>query len=178
MEIWDLYDIDRKLTGETMVRGDPVPQGRYHLVVHICIINSLGQMLIQRRQPFKRGWSGMWDLTVGGSAVSGDTSCQAAHRELLEELGLDLDFTGITPAVSVSFSDGFDDYYILEAEPDPASLKLQYEEVAEVKWASLGEILAMVKDGSFIPYHPSFLEFLFHCHSAAGCGSRIYCKKA
>lgn len=40
MEIWDLYDKHRNLTGETMVRGEPVPQDRYHLVVHICIFNS------------------------------------------------------------------------------------------------------------------------------------------
>ena len=48
--------------------------------------DSDGKMLIQRRQPFKRSWSGMWDLTVGGSSVSGDTSLSAAIRETSEEL--------------------------------------------------------------------------------------------
>ena len=35
MEIWDLYDFNRQLTGNTMRRGDVVPEGYYRLVVHI-----------------------------------------------------------------------------------------------------------------------------------------------
>ena len=27
MEIWDLYDYQRQKTGETMKRGDPIPEG-------------------------------------------------------------------------------------------------------------------------------------------------------
>lgn len=47
MELWDLYDIDRRKTGETHVRGVDVPEGRYHMVVHVVIFNSRGEMLIQ-----------------------------------------------------------------------------------------------------------------------------------
>ena len=56
MELWDLYDRDRHPTGEVLERGKPVPPGRYHLVVHVVIFNSKGEMLIQQRQPFKEGW--------------------------------------------------------------------------------------------------------------------------
>ena len=58
MELFDLYTADRVKTGKTMVRGEPVPEGCYRIVVHICIFNEQGQMLIQQRQPFKRGWPG------------------------------------------------------------------------------------------------------------------------
>ncbi|WP_143522351.1 NUDIX domain-containing protein, partial [Pseudomonas sp. 2822-17] len=81
LEIWDVYDRDRNLTGKTMKRGAPFEEGAHHLVVHVCIFNKEGQMLIQQRQPFKEGWPNMWDLTVGGSAVAGDTSQEAAERE-------------------------------------------------------------------------------------------------
>ena len=172
MERWDLYDSDRNLTGETMLRGNPIPPGRFHLVVHICVFNPAGQMLIQRRQPFKQGWSGMWDVTVGGSAVAGDNSRTAARRELKEEVGIDHDFSGAAADVSISFPDGFDDYFLLEMEPDPASLTLQYEEVAEVKWATKEEIFAMIDEGTFIPYHKAFLEFLFFRHAVPDAGSR------
>lgn len=84
MEIWDLYDKDRIKTGETMVRGNQFKENTYHLVVHVCIFNLEGKMLIQQRQPFKDGWPNMWDITVGGSAVSGDTSQLAADREVYE----------------------------------------------------------------------------------------------
>ena len=81
MELFDLYTKDREPTGKKMVRGDRVPEGLYRLVVHVCIFDQEGRMLIQQRQPFKEGWSDMWDVTVGGSAVTGDSSRTAAERE-------------------------------------------------------------------------------------------------
>ena len=71
MELWNLYDRDRHPTGEILERGKPVPPGRYHLVVHVVIFNSKGEMLIQQRQPFKEGWPNLWDITVGGSPLPG-----------------------------------------------------------------------------------------------------------
>lgn len=168
MELWDLYDADRNPTGETMKRGDPVPPGRYHLVVHICIFNSAGQLLIQHRQPFKQGWSGLWDVTVGGSAVSGDSSRTAAQREVAEEIGYPLDLSGVSPALSVTFPDGFDDFYLVQRDLDIQSLQLQYEEVAEVRWSTKDEIYAMIDDGTFIPYHKGFLDFLFFRQNRTG----------
>lgn len=38
MELFDLYDDERNFTGETIERGKPLPENRYHLVIHICIL--------------------------------------------------------------------------------------------------------------------------------------------
>ena len=86
MELFDLYTAEREKTGRTMVRGEPVPEGFYRLVVHVCVFDPQGRMLIQQRQPFKKGWSNLWDISVGGSAVAGDTSRTAAERETREDL--------------------------------------------------------------------------------------------
>ena len=51
MELWDLYDENRVNLGKTMVRGEKQHDGVYRIVVHACIFNSQGQMLIQQRQP-------------------------------------------------------------------------------------------------------------------------------
>ena len=161
MEIWDLYTDERVKADKTMIRGDKVPEGFYRIVVHICIFNDSGEMLIQRRQPFKKGWPGMWDISVGGSAVAGDDSRSAAERELREELGLEWSFDGIRPMITVNFQGGFDDVYLLQRSVDTASLTLQPEEVAEVKWASLSEILEMIDDGRFIPYDKNMLAAFF-----------------
>ena len=53
MELFDLYTAEREKTGKTMVRGDRTPDGYYRLVVHVCIFDREGRMLIQQRQPFK-----------------------------------------------------------------------------------------------------------------------------
>jgi len=161
VELFDLYTADRVKTGRTMVRGEPTPEGCYRLVVHVCIFNPEGQMLIQQRQPFKRGWSNLWDVTVGGSAVSGDSSRTAAERETFEELGLSVDMAGVRPTMTVHWEHGFDDYYVLTQEVDLGSLHLQPEEVQAVRWAALDEILQMIDDGRFIPYEKSLIELLF-----------------
>lgn len=172
MELWDIYDVDRNKTDKTMVRGEAQPEGAYHLVVHICIFNSSGEMLIQQRQPFKKGWSNLWDITVGGSAVSGDNSQTAASRELFEELGIEMDLTGIRPHLTMNFEKGFDDYYLLEKDINLEDLKLQYEEVQNAKWASKEEILSMIETGEFVPYYPSLIQLLFDMRKKYGSHSR------
>lgn len=161
MELWDVYDKNRIKTGKIMERGSAFDNEDYHLVVHVCLFNSRNEMLIQQRQPFKHGWSNMWDLTVGGSATAGDTSQTAAERELKEEIGCSIDFSNIRPHLSVNFEVGFDDYYLIESEIEIEKLELQYEEVQRVKWASKEEILQMLDNGEFIPYYKHLIELLF-----------------
>lgn len=168
MELWDVYDVNRNKTDKTMCRGDAFEENCYHLVIHICIFNSNGEMLIQQRQPFKKGWSNMWDVTVGGSAIQGDDSQDAAARELLEEIGLKIDFKNIRPHLTINFGKGFDDYYLIEREVDINELSLQYEEVRDVKWASKEEILSMIDDGQFIPYFKSLIELFFDIRKQYG----------
>ena len=164
MEKWDLYTIDREKKNHVITRGDDIPKNLYHLVVHVCIFNSKNQMLIQQRQSFKEGWPNMWDVTVGGSAIIGENSRQAAMREVAEELGLKIDLENTSPVITKYFNEGFDDIYILEKEIDISKLILQYEEVQAVKWAGIEEILDMIGLKKFIPYDKSFIYFLFHLH--------------
>ena len=161
MELLDLYTAEREKTGRTMVRGEPTPEGLYRLVVHVCIFDPEGRMLIQQRQPFKKGWSNMWDVTVGGSAVSGDSSRAAAERETKEELGLSLDLSDVRPSLTIHWENGFDDYYVLTREIDLQTLHLQYEEVQTVRWATEEEIFRMIDSGEFIPYEKSLISLLF-----------------
>ncbi|GKX66724.1 NUDIX hydrolase [Inconstantimicrobium mannanitabidum] len=169
MELWDVYDINRNKTNKTMVRGEAFEKDAYHLVIHVCIFNSNGQMLIQQRQPFKEGWPNMWDITVGGSAIKGDTSQSAAERELFEEIGLRVDFTNSRPHISINFEKGFDDVYLIEQDVDINELSLQYEEVQRVKWASKEEIFSMIESGEFIPYYKSLIQLFFDTRKQYGC---------
>jgi len=168
MELLDIYDKDRIKTGKTIERGSDFSEGEYHLVVHICIFNSKGEMLIQQRQPFKAGWSSMWDITVGGSAVAGDSSQTAAQRELFEELGYKMNFRDVRPHFTVNFDKGFDDYYLVEADIDITKLQLQYEEVKQVKWTTKEMILKMIDSEEFIPYYKNLIELLFDMRKKFG----------
>lgn len=100
-------------------------------------------------------------MTVGGSALLGENSRQAAHRELLEELGLDIDFTTLRPTFTHNFDEGFDDFYILVRDVDIHKLRLQPEEVKSVAWATADEVFRMMDEGRFIPFYKSFVQSLF-----------------
>ncbi len=168
MELWDIYDKDRVNTGRTIMRGNPFKADEYHMVVHVCLFNSRDEMLIQQRQSFKEGWPGMWDVTAGGSAITGESSQAAAERELFEEIGHKLDLSRKRPHLTVNFEEGFDDFYLVEDEVDIGTLKLQFEEVQRVKWASKADILALMDCGEFIPFHKSLIETFFEIRKKLG----------
>ena len=165
MELWDIYDRDRNILPEKMARGEKLPEGCYHLVVHLSLFNSKGEMLIQRRQTFKDGWSGLWDVTVGGSALAGENCREAIERELAEELGIHISFANERPVITSYFDDGIGDMFVITKDIDLSELKLQESEVMDAKWASCDEILSMIDDGSFIPYCKGFIELAFHLRS-------------
>ena len=118
-------------------------------------------MLIQQRQPFKEGWSGYWDITAGGAAISGDASQQAASRELFEEVGIEIDFSHTTPHFTINTDWAFCDYYLHRQDVDISSLHLGYDEVAQVKWASKQEIFDMMDKGIFVPVQRGTIELCF-----------------
>lgn len=171
MELWEIYDIDRQKTGRLAQRknGCPLPAGDYHLVVHICLFNQKGQLLIQQRQLHKAGYPGLWDVTAAGSALAGENSAAAAARELWEELGLRHDFSQERPHYTMNFPDGFDDVYLIRRDDVQLSdLRLQEEEVRDAKWATLDEIEAMLQTGEFIPYYPDLVRLWFAMRNHRG----------
>ena len=166
MELVDLYDENRVPLGRVAERHAKKAPGEYRMVVHVCIFNGLGQMLIQQRSPEKTIWPELWDVSIGGGVDAGETSRPGAVREVGEELGYDLDLIGLRPAVTVNFEGGFDDFFVVTRDLDLGDLRLQKEEVSDVRWATLEETLAMLENGQFIPYPPSFLRFLFEARGS------------
>ena len=156
MEIRDLYDKDRNLTGETILKGEKIPENRYIIVMLIFIQNSEGKFLIQKRSKQKNGLL----AATGGHAKTGETSIQAIQTEVKEEIGLDLPedkielyFSGRQDEERVFF----DDYYIKLDIDDISNLKLQEEEVESVCWMTKDEIIEAKKNGTFFMNH--FEEF-------------------
>lgn len=172
MELFDLYTKDRLPLNQTMNRGEQTPDGCYRLVVHVCIFNSSGEMLIQQRQPFKKGWPDMWDLSCGGSVISGEDCRTAAEREVAEELGAAISLEDTRPVLTIHFDEGFDDIYVITKDIQLSEICLQPEEVQAVKWASLEEILAMIDSGEFVPYHKDLIGLLFFMRNHRGTFTR------
>lgn len=167
MELFDLYDVNRRPLGKTMQRGGLQPAGAYRLVVHVCIFSSDGKMLCQRRVHDKKVYPDMWDISCGGCVDSGETSVQGAIRETREELGIELP-EDITPSLTVHFNYGFDDIYCITLDVDEKTLSLQKEEVAEVKWLTAKQIKSLLDEHAFVPYAKPYVDYLFYCKDHRG----------
>lgn len=137
------------------------------MVVHVCVFDHQGRLLIQQRTPEKILWPDRWDVSIGGGVDAGETSRQAAEREFREELGYPLDLAGSRPFVTVNFPAGFDDFTSRSGtwtwgadapEGGGPGGPLGHSE----------EVLALVESGAFIPYPKSFVEYLFDTRETFG----------
>ena len=76
MEMVDLYDENRLPLGRTAERYAPKGEGEYRVVVHICVFDSRGRLLIQQRSREKAVWPEAWDVSAAGGVDAGETSRQ------------------------------------------------------------------------------------------------------
>lgn len=153
-EFFDVLNNKGEYIGKVESREKCHKEGLWHKAVVVFIINSKGQVLLQKRSKNKKMWPNMWDVTAGGHVLAGEFGFQAIIRECKEEIGIDLnknDITFIGAVVSTNIkgdivNNHFNEYYVTQKEVDIKSLKLQEEEVSEVKWVNKEEIISRIKD--------------------------------
>ena len=150
MEQWDLYDENRNLTNSTINRGEVIPDGLRHLSVHIWIVNSKHEFLIQKRSANKKKFPNMWSMT-GGAVLKGENSQQGAVREVAEELGIAMDTKNASIVHVIVRKDNFVDVWLVHQDFDISQVKKQDEEVSEVKWASIDEVNTLIQNNLFTP---------------------------
>ncbi len=167
-EMFDLYDKAYHKLDKTMYRDSDVPYGMYRFVVHICIFNREGNMLIAKRHEKKKSYPNYWAFSAAGSVISGESSEEAIKRETLEELGVDIFSDALRPFITIHWDNGFHDIYIIEKNIATEELILQKEEVTCVKWASKEEIEDMVLNDIFMPYQEGLIDLLFAMKNKRG----------
>ncbi len=161
IEIWDVLDENGALTGKTALRGKGVlKSGEYHLVVHIWIMSSTGQFLIQRRADDKKLMPGEWAAT-GGAAISGEDSFAAAKRELFEELGIKSDEQSLKKLERIKRRNSLLDVWAIVCDVHENELVLQPSEVAEAKWVTKEQLCQMIEDGNFHNYGKEYFDSVF-----------------
>ncbi len=159
MEKWDLYDRDGVSLGRTINRGARFRSGVHHLVTHVWVVNSAGRMLIQRRSAKRRMMPNIWAIT-SGSAVSGEDSATAARRELAEELGIHLPPEAFQPLGRLVRRNSLCDVYLVKRDIAVPDMKLQKEEVAQVRWVTGAQLLNMVNERRFHHYGDPYFRFV------------------
>lgn len=154
MELRDLYDENKQLTGEKIYKGQDVPKGRYYITVVVFIQNNKNEFLLQKRVKKK---DGKW-ATTGGHPISGETSKQGIITEIKEELGINIVEENVKLFKTIKTEDDFVDIYYLKEDIDINEIKIQKEEVEDVKWATIDEIQEMIQQEIFSESHKAFFE--------------------
>ncbi len=86
-EDFDVVDAD-DLVIDTRHRDEVHARDLRHRAVHILVFNTAGELLLQKRSPWKDRNPGLWDSSTAGHVDAGETYEQAAHRELREEIAI------------------------------------------------------------------------------------------
>ena len=158
MEIWDIYDSDKKPTGRTMIRDDwQMKPGEYHLTVLGVVGRKDGKYLITQRKLDKPWAPGSWEVP-GGGVSAGETSEEAILRELKEETGLDV--SSAEGGLAFTYrrdnpeekNNYFVDVYRFIMEFDEEDVHVQAEEVEGFTIAGVEEIREIAGRGEFLHY--------------------------
>jgi 8-oxo-dGTP pyrophosphatase MutT (NUDIX family) len=138
-EWWDVVDADGAPIDATFRRGSgPWPPGCFHLVVAVCAQRADGAVLLTRRaasKDFAFGWE-----FPSGSALAGESSYDAASRELREETGLDVEPLKLIPIGRFVEDAALLDFYVARVTGNE-TLALQSTEVMAAEWVTPDEVI-------------------------------------
>jgi isopentenyl-diphosphate delta-isomerase len=156
-----LVNSNDKQTG-TMEKIEAHKQAKLHRAFSIFIFNPKGEMLIHRRALGKYHCAGLWTNTCCSHPWPGETTKQAAHRKLKQEMGFDTELKEMFSLIyKAPFDNGlteheFDHFFIGIFD---GKFVVNKEEVCDWKFISVKEL---VKDVKFHPdnYTPWFKKGL------------------
>lgn len=157
MDKVDVYNRNRELTGKTKDRND-LEKGEYRISTHIWIIDEENKLLVQKRTANSRKFPNMWSQT-GGGVLAGENSKETVKRESKEELNLEVKDDEIYYIGSYVRKKDIVDVWVVKKEEqiEIKNLKLQQEEVADVKMVTFQEFDKMIKSGIVVPsINPSY----------------------
>ena len=158
MEMWDIYDANKKLTGRTMKKNDwCLKDGEYHLTVLGVVVNREGKYLITKRVMTKAWAPGWWEVS-GGACQAGETSYEAVLREVKEETGLDV--SSCKDAYQFTYhrenpgegDNYFVDVYRFQLDFSETDIHLQEEETDGYRLATVEEIRDLANQGIFLHF--------------------------
>ncbi len=159
MEKWDVLDAQGRPTGRRVNRGRRaiLRAGEYHSVVHIWITDSRGRLLIQRRSEKKNLMPGEWAAT-GGATIAGETPFASARRELYEELSIRSDDKSLKKIATIRRRNSILTIWHIKVDLDEKKLRLQRNEVAQVRWVTREEFEKMIAEGKYHNYGREYFQ--------------------
>ena len=151
MELWDAYDRNGNKTGEILVRGEPIPEGWYHLVSEVLVRHVDGSYLCMIRSREKPNYPLYPECTAGGSALLGEDPLACVRRELQEETGIEwTEFREVVRTVREDCSTIYHSFVCTVDWPKDR-ITIQEGETEGYRWLSEEEFGELLRSGRMIP---------------------------
>ena len=149
MELLRVVDKVGNFTGEIFDREYIHDNNLLHNEVSVFILNSNKEILLQKRSMTKKFNPGKWGLCAGHVSYD-ETLEDAALREIKEEIGLDIglgDLNSIGDKLVLLYDKGahITYHYYIKVDKSSDEFIIQKEELSEVKWFLIDDVLKMIK---------------------------------
>ncbi len=164
----DILDEDGNKIGETKTYDEVHEKGLLHLTVHVWLVNSKGQILLQKRSKYVRAYPEYFDIPAGGHVISSQNSLQGAQLETKEELGLELPESAFNFLFRVKefyitnegthTENALNDVYLVNFDFNVEDFKTEHNEVTEVRFLDLEEFQKWIS-GAGEPLAPHEEEY-------------------
>lgn len=157
-ELLDVLDEQGRPTGETKPRGLVHRDGDWHRAVHVWLVRSDGDVVLQRRSADKEIEPLRLDVSVGGHLQAGELDIDAV-REVEEELGLFLKPGALHHLLTLTTERRYpgvtdrehQEVYVVRDDTPLAHYVLKPDEVEVVYEVPLGRALALFETGAHVP---------------------------
>lgn len=173
-EMIDVLDENGVKTGEVVTRKEVHKKGLWHRVVVVTIIDNSNQILMQQRSYQKDLEPGKWDVSAAGHISSGESSVEAAIKEVHEELGIEVSSNNLV--FFLTYQDVkliredyiekqiYDCYVLRIKEINREDITIQNSEVENVKLVNKEDFQDMVAHENMVKrddMYSKLIEYLF-----------------
>lgn len=133
--------------------GEAMRNAEIRLISRVILSDNKGRYLLQKRAATMKRWPDRWDSSAAGHVDEGENPTEAAYRELFEEIGIkhiklvqvkEFYFAN-APEKSGAADKTCSHIYVGTYEEDLTTLKLDSEEVAEVRLFTKNEIQKLIE---------------------------------
>ena len=155
MEKLDIVDENNQLIGIVKSREEISNENLWHRAVSVWIMNENNELLIQKRAVTKKIDPNKWGICAG-HVLAGEEVLEAMVREIKEEIGIivkkeELDLMFIdklkyTTEENITNA-RFSYMYFYKTNKKIEEYTIQIEELSEVKYVPLKQIIQDVKNG-------------------------------
>ncbi len=135
-------------TGEHVPRSELFKNNLWCRTTNIFVFNSAGEVLCHQRSKDKERFPGAWSTHFGGHVTKGESFKISALKELGEEIGLVVNPFQLIPwrTSKKEISRIWIRDFLTVYDGDLNDLVIQKEELDQIKWFKIDELLAMLDD--------------------------------